>query len=1092
MQAAQFIHGNRLEALADRLIDDLHAQDAGDPMCTRSVVVAHPALGRWLQERIADRCGIAANIRFPLPSSFAWGVLRELGGTLAPESAFSREALAWRIFKALPGLATQPGFDRVRRHLADDTDARQRYELAVLLARCFDEYSMARPDWLRAWTSQRLLLDDADERWQSALWRVLVSGVKEPDRASLMHRALTMLDSGAALPASLEHGVAVFGASHLPPLLLEFFLALARHAPLHFYQPNPCLDYWGDIVSEREISRRRQLWAKHGRGDASSYLEVGHPLLAAWGSLGREHLKAIHAPELVIHDDDAFALPDASRLLGWVQHGILLLDPAHAEPPEDEARPSIRVHACPTRQREVEVLRDEILGLFETLDGLMPHDIVVMSPQIEDYAAAIKAVFGEDDDALAIPYGIGDVALRALHPLIDAFARVLALAESRMAVSEVLGILTEPSIARRQGLHGEAQDWLRSWIGESAIRWGLDDAFRAELGAAALDENTWRFGFNRLLLGYALGDEEAMLSDVVPVANVEGSAAQWLGRLCAFIDAMHRIRKELTQVRSAQAWKLWLMEWLELLLDTESTDAGERAAVRDLREAIAALGNDAGRWLGDEPIEFAVLRDALEDAIGEPRKARAGRFGVTFCGMVPMRNVPHRVVCLLGLDAARFPRKQAAAGLNLMRKHPRPGDRSIREDDRFLFLECLVAARDVFHLSHVSSAADGSDADPPSPVIDELLGFLSSAYGPGRWPQMRKRIVLTHPLQAYAPACFQADAAVPSHDRLWLQAAQALQAPWQEPPAFAEIKTGVACVPESVVDIDIDDVLRWMRHPIRTWFRQQLPIHLSEAQADEDIEAFEFDHLSRYQLSDRLLGPLAGRPDLHRVQREGKFPLGPVGAKIWDTLGEELATLEQAITELPGGKDSALEVEARFLDFPEIGVRLGGSIRHLRGSDAGPTGMLLVRPGRIRSVDIARIAFERALLPPSQAARPSASVLGFGEGRAVVCYTLAEFANEREWIEKLLGWYMRGMRQPVHAFPNCARAFAEAWVKGKGASPSQAAEKAWLEGEYPEGIDAFNALISRHRGEAVLDEQFEAFASEVYVPLHRMLAKVKS
>ena len=1091
MQAAQFIHGNRLEALADRLIDDLHAQGADDPMRTQCVVVAHPALGRWLQERIADRCGIATNIRFPLPSSFAWGLLCELGGALAPESAFSREALSWRIFKALPGLVAQAGFERVRRYLGDDTDARQRYELAVLLARCFDEYSMARPDWLRAWTGKRLLLDDTDERWQSALWRVLVSGVNEPDRANLMLRALSMLDSGEALPASLAQGVAVFGASHLPPLLLEFFLALAGHAPLRFYQPNPCLDYWGDIVSEREFSQRRKLWERHGRSDASSYLEVGHPLLAAWGSLGREHLKAIHAPELVIHDDDAFELPDASRLLGWVQHGILLLDPTHAQPPEDEARPSIRVHACPTRQREVEVLRDELLSLFETLGGLMPHDIVVMSPQIEDYVPAIKAVFGEDDDALAIPYGIGDVALRALHPLIDAFARVLALAEGRMAVSEVLGILAEPSIARRQGLHGEAQDWLRSWIGESAIRWGLDDAFRAELGAAALDENTWRFGFNRLLLGYALGDEEAMLSDVVPVANVEGSAAQWLGRLCAFIDVMQRIRKELSQARSAQAWKLWLMECVEGLLDTESTDAGERAAVRDLREAIADLGNGAGRWLGDEPIDFGVLRDALEDAIGEPRKARAGRYGVTFCGMVPMRNVPHRVVCLLGLDAARFPRKQAAAGLNLMRKHPRPGDRSIREDDRFLFLECLVAARDVFHLSHVSGAADGSDADPPSPVIDELLGFLTAAYGPGRWPQMRKRIVLRHPLQAFAPDCFRTDAPVPSHDRLWLQAAQAVQAPWQQPPAFAEFKELATAVADPVVDVDIDDVLRWMRQPIRAWFRQHLPIHLSEAEADEDIEVFELDRLSRYKLSDRLLGPLARRPDLHRVQREGRFPLGPAGRNIWDTLDEELATLGQAIADLPGGKDPALEVEARSLDFPEIGVRLGGSIHHLRGSDAGPAGLLLYRPGRIRSVDMARIALERALLPLSQATRPSASVLGFGERRAVVCCTLAEFGNEREWIGKLLGWYMRGLRQPVPAFPNCAQAFAEAWVKGKGATPSQAAEDAWLEGDYPEGSDAFNALISRHRGEAVLDAQFEAFAREVYVPLHQLASKVK-
>ncbi|MFZ1622978.1 exodeoxyribonuclease V subunit gamma, partial [Dokdonella sp.] len=161
MQAAHFIHGNRLELLAERLIDDLQAGGSGDPLQPQVVVVAHPALGRWLQERIAARCGIAINIEFPLPSTFAWQVLRRFSGTLPRESAFSREALTWRIHAALPELARGKHFERVRDYLGDPGDQRQRYELAVNLARLFDEYTMARPQWIREWTHGRLLLDDA-------------------------------------------------------------------------------------------------------------------------------------------------------------------------------------------------------------------------------------------------------------------------------------------------------------------------------------------------------------------------------------------------------------------------------------------------------------------------------------------------------------------------------------------------------------------------------------------------------------------------------------------------------------------------------------------------------------------------------------------------------------------------------------------------------------------------------------------------------------------------------------------------------------------------------------------------------------------
>ena len=278
--------------------------------------------------------------------------------------------------------------------------------------------------------------------------RHLAHSVDELDRANLMRTVLGEIERTPDLPHGLAAGFSIFGAAHLPPLLLEFFLALARCVPLRFYQPNPCLDYWGDIVSDRERLRRSQLWRAHGRREDEAYLHSGHPLLASWGALGREFLKAIHAPDLVVHDDDAFAAPASPGLLGWLQHGILLLDPQHAPPPMLEPIPSVQLHRCASRRREVEVLRDQLLRLLETLDDLLPHEIVVMSPRIEEYAPYIAAVFG-DTDALSIPYGISDVPLRATHPLIDAFARILGLGESRITVSEIRGFLAEPAIARR-------------------------------------------------------------------------------------------------------------------------------------------------------------------------------------------------------------------------------------------------------------------------------------------------------------------------------------------------------------------------------------------------------------------------------------------------------------------------------------------------------------------------------------------------------------------------------------------------------------------------------------------------------------------
>ncbi|MEZ5460710.1 exodeoxyribonuclease V subunit gamma [Dokdonella sp.] len=1100
MQAAHFIHGNRLELLADRLAEDLQARGLDDPMRAHVVVVAHPALGRWLQERIARRCGIAINIELPLPSTFAWDVLRACDAGLSGDSAFSRTALTWRIYARLPELATRPGFEPVRNYLGDGSDARTRHDLAVALARVFDEYMVARPEWTLAWKRGVSVLKDSDEAWQAELWRELVGTTDEPDRASLMHDVLAKLTTMQTLPPNIPAHVSVFGASFLPPLLLGFFLALAGKIRLDFYQPNPCLDYWGDVVSEREIARRRRLWRQHGRREVEDYFEVGHPLLASWGTLGREYLKAIHAPDMVIHDDDAFVMPEADHLLAWLQRGLLLLDPAHASPPNGDNDVSLQIHGCPSRRREVEVLRDRLLRLIEELPDLKPHEIVVMSPRLEEYVAYIDAVFGDSSDTLSLPYSVADAPLRRSHPLLDTFARVLDLGNSRFGVGEILGLLSEAAIMRRFELDENSLDWVRTWIRESGIRWGLDASFREEVGAAALNANTWRFGLDRLLLGYAQGDEALVHDGVVPAANVEGSAAQALGQLARFIDTLDRCRREMAQARSAEAWKRWLNDTVDVLFESESEDSAEQAAFKRLREVIAEFANQAQPWLHDEALDFDIVHSVIGDALEETRGSRGGRFGVSFCGMVPMRNVPYRVVCVLGLNAGEFPRRQPAEGFHLMRRHPHAGDRSVREDDRFLFLESVGAARDALCLSYVDRDERAGTISPPSPLVEELLGFLREQYLPDRWNEIEAALVHHHPLHAFAAACYGEDSPSSSYDTRWLVSAQAAAGDWQQARSFVgarstafdamsdvhRLESESGLVTDAPNHVELETLLGWLRHPARTYFQQTLQLRPPQHEGFEDVEPFRPDALTRYALVERLLDPSTLRPDIERARGEGIFPLGPVGDAAWEDFTARADALERASLRLNG----VLHLSG---SEPVRSMRAGAEDTVLTGAprlvfDGRERILLLRRPGRIRGLDLARLALERALLAANGESLP-AYAIGWEKDVAAVL-RLEPLADVRTWLADLLRIHREGMRRPLPLFRHSAEAYASTLAHGARKLPGDAAREAWEEAPYPERDDPYDALVARNHDDP-LGEEFRRLSETLFLPLYLATTVVK-
>lgn len=988
MQEARlrYLFGNGLAALAGRLADDLAAEPLADALDLDVVVVPHPGMGRWLQQFLAQRWGIATALDIVQPNQFAWRAVRMLRAELPDTSAYDREPLLWRIHALLPMLAREPAFATIADYLSDD-DPRKAYELADRLASVFEQYLLYRPGWLARWQrGEPMGAKHPHEAWQAELWRRLRADIDEPHRAELIRELARRLHEGKVDASALPPRVNVLGVSSLPPVYLELFAALSAHTELRLYHLNPSAEYWGDITIARERPRLIAKLKREGVAEPESYLDEGHPLLASWGRLGRDFVQLLFGQaQLEIDDELVTHEAEPRSVLDWLRAGIARLDPALPAPPLDD---SLRIVGCASRLREVEVLHDALLERFDRDPTLTPRDVVVMTPRLGDYAPLVDAVFGAAPEARRIPYTIADRATGGAHAITRAFRTLLDLPRSRLPASEVLDLLRVAAIARKFGIGSDDQARLVEWIECTRIRWGLDGAERDRAGFGDYDEFSWRAGLDRLLLGYATGDVDELVGGTLPFAGIEGQGAAAAGALARFVERLAEWRARLATSRDIEAWQGLLGNLLLDLFDGERGTMEELAALDSVREVLKDLRTDMERAAADGvAIAHAVMQAALEARFEQPeRRQRLLSTGVTVCAMVPMRNVPFRVVCLLGLDDGEFPRREPAASFSLMRAFPQLGDRNRSDDDRYLFLEALLAARDHLHLSYQAvNARDGSERAPAS-VVEELARFVEQGIS-GKDRDLRRshnsqgpvgatRVAIPSfwtkaPATPFAPAAFDPASPHQTYADEWLPAAEAALGPREAPAPFAAATELQRDEPEVIA---LDDLLAWIRDPPKDYCRRVLELSLPLSRESEDDEPFEHSGLDAYQLNDALLARLARRPDADDawlsacMRAEGLLRPGRLGdADARDAIANVRRLVALFRNRFDGKPRESREVEAR----------IGALVVRGRLDDVAGGIPYRLRAGRARGTDWLALAVSAKLINADEA-----WFLGFDEGAA--------------------------------------------------------------------------------------------------------------
>jgi exodeoxyribonuclease V gamma subunit len=930
-------------ALVDPLVDRLRAL-VGDPFEPVRIAVQSGGMARWLSHQIAERLdpagrGIRANVVFPFPGSVVADVVAVCGLDLDDPDPWSPDRLAWRVLATLRRHADDPLFARLTRYLgagATDVVDRRAWQLARAIADVFDGYVLSRPDVVRGWASGSDSWSDGREvgprdRWQPRLWRLLTDELGDPTRrldgamARLADPSFRPIDDG------LRGGIAMFGISALPPRHLELLRALAVHVPVELYLPTVSPARWAQVAVAPD--REPPL--------------ASHPLLVSSGRLGDDAARLVLG--LGADDDRAVGSTTEPRsLLASVQADLradrrpgiapveLSLDDRGAV-----ADRSVQVHACHGPSRQVEVLRDVLLGLLADHPSLEPRDVLVMTPDVETFAPLVQAAFGPGDQVPALPVRVADRSVGRSDPAVDALLAILDLAAGRVTASALLDVLEREPVATALGIDAQELPRIGTWVAETGIRWAIDADDRRRHGQPADDVHTWRAGLDRLLVGVTMADEDdRLVAGVLPYDHVEGSDVDLAGRLAAgcaeLFDAVQRLRSD----QPLRGWVATLDHVTERLIALGPDDAWR---LPRLRAALAEVVEAAGPTADGTDLDLGALRGLVAAAVGQRAGAAGYETGaVTLCAMVPMRSIPHRVIAILGMDDGAFPRRGRSVGFDLMERDHRPGDRDQRDEDRLLFLEAILAARD--HLIVTTTGRDQrtNEPRPPATPLAELLDVIDATATASGFATAREAITTMHPLQAVSPRNFGLDAhgePVPprSFDRSHLTAAEASLTADRHRARFLDDHLPEPTAPDAAAPrmVELDDLVTVLIHPTRALLRSRLGLYLQEsAPSVEDREPLTVEPLGRWAIGSRLLDEpdrrlAAGHP-MAALLASGTVPAGTPGeVQVADIVDEVQAMRAHAVTLLapygiaPGSDATTIAPGGEGGEDVRIDLRLG-------------------------------------------------------------------------------------------------------------------------------------------------------------------------
>ncbi len=982
-----------------------------DPMTPEYIGIQSRGMKQWLTTAIAGHFGVCANVKFAFPREILELAMGPSDIQDRHEQILTREMMLWTILDIFlsdfsgsdfSGHSVFQGSDGPAAYVRDDETGRKTLQLSRKIAKVFDDYQVYRPDMLSAWSSDARSaqpvesgLSGPHQEWQARLWKELIQ------KAVPLSDRLEKFLAGETAVSRMPERISLFGVSAMPPRFLDAFAVLGRTSEVYLFLLTPSSQFFFDVKSRRQIEKMALTAESTSEGEPfgdpdgelfndifTGAEEDANPLMAALGRSGREFHGILENFDYHEPFGDLFTDPlevtcevasgasvgaPVSSMLSVIQSDILNLvhrrENGEVQPVLVESEDhSLSIHACHSPMREAQVLKDLLLDAFNTSPDLAPHDVIVMMPDIEAYAPFLEATFAQ---APRIPYTVSDRRKRSESRTLDAFLKILNLKDTRLEKSKVMDLLLSPVIAARFGLTLDDQELIEGALAAAGVLWGEDTAHRESLIGQGFSENTWAFGTRRLMAGFAMpGGESELVQDVLPCDGFEGLNADILGRCTHFTSTLFHNLKNLDHPKALEEWGGCLKKLVKSMLET---DHGNEGDIGFLLTSIDEMTVQAKAADFEHKLEFSVIREIIENQLD--LNISQGSFlagSLTLCNLMPMRSIPFKIVCLMGMDEKGFPRTSRAPGFDLINSHPRPGDKQEREEDCYLFLESLLSARERLIITYTGmSISDNSPIPCAGPVAElmdtALAGFL--------FPEGYIWHVF-HPLHPFNPRYFeQLESCGELFSYSWAQCRIARAQEEQKTDAgqgtFINLsepgEKHLDKSTDSPVAISISDLVRFFRHPVQAFVTQTLgATYPDPAELHQDREVFQVAGLAQYHLGSFSMDRIDDSDTYALIRAAGLLPFGQKGRTEMERiegLAEPVRRL--AMEKIPEEEPEGLAVELE-MKLQTGMYRFQGRIEDVFSQGRYVRGFGAITPARLLVEWIHHLFYSLAAKDPGQ------------------------------------------------------------------------------------------------------------------------------
>ncbi len=1041
---------NNLEFLVSELGKHLFEKKKIDILAPHTIIVQSLGMQRWISLKLALRYGIFTNCEFPFPQQFAENIFKTVVPEYELSPLYDPKNLVWLIMDILPQCIDDQKFSEVKKYILVNgkVDQIRLFQLAQRLALLYDEYVVYFYKVILQWAKQK-----RSNSWVEYLWKYIVERIRvdatQCHKAQILEKALASINNKKnkdvlrqALWEKLYlNEIFIFGVTMLPEYYVTLFDALSSILPVHIFQLNPSKEYWFDIVSEKTKLRLQQK-----NIDVEKYkYEVGNPLLASLGKVGKEYIGMLLDFEAVENIDEAlytFTDHGNETLLHILQSDICqCIDRTKDEQkkiPISENDTSITIHSCHSPQREIEVLRDYIIDILNNNKDITPNDIVVMAPDIDVYVPFIHAVF--DDTILKkeglpqLPYSIADQSYRNASRFIAAFCDILEVLSDRLGADEVCALLDYDEVASRFGLDKREVLQFQQWVQELNVRWGKDEEHREQFTHNKSSAFTWQYAIERLLMGYAIPQCVGIVDDIVPFDCVEGSVVVVLENIFNFLDVLFHFYDEAQRPKTLSQWKEFCNQIITAFFDTEL-----HSKDYEVLQRLLSLEPEAFEINLRHTFDFLVIKDWINTYIAEQKvSTNFLAKGITFCQLLPMRSIPFKVICLLGINDGQFPRQDDIVSFDILRNQIKEKQqsseystqykmdsikatrcvRSKRADDRYLFLESIISAKKYLFISYQGQSPVDLSIKEPSVVVNELLEYIEKGfYYKDSSQSIKEWIITKHHLHRFHPDYYRGSNKLFSYSPVWLNESKSLVRDRVHYEALTHNPIEDNLVQE-VSEVSIDEFINFFMNPARYFIRRILGVWLrDEVIVLEGTEPLVVGGLGKYNLYNELIPALLKNESLDipvkTLKKEGRIPDDILGDVIfqntWDELKIFVGMLQQYIS-----KDESI-VELRYTS-PDKNLTIYGKAT-LHGST-----QVFYRYADVKTKDLLK-AFLWHLFVSASGVR-TVITYHFGRKDTWQCGLLNDEAR-RTYIEQFIQWFKDGHRGVLPLFPNILHTYLQ-------------------------------------------------------------------